>query len=128
MSAGKYTEVPWSVFADRKSQTVAIDIGANPSGGSPCIVHWMGFDSCDLPFTKRLANAKRIVACHNACIGMADPEAGINALRTQRGDLLEALLSCVAAIERTAHCTEADRLAAAKQARAAIANATGAQS
>jgi hypothetical protein len=43
-------------------------------------------------------------------------------------ELLEALHTCVAAIERTHHVDQAGRLAAADVARAAIAKATGAAS
>jgi hypothetical protein len=63
-------------------------------------------------------------------IGFPSSEAGrANAnLIAAAPALLEALLGCVAAIERTAHCTEAERLAAADKARAAIAKALGEQS
>jgi len=36
-------------------------------------------------------HAKHIVACHNACIGMIDPEAEIAQPRQDKADLVEAL-------------------------------------
>lgn len=103
------------------SVAVALDFGAN----NPCM---------------REANARRLVACWNACEGIStdDIEAhSVNIIHklhddaakrvlSERDELLEALLGCIAAIERTAHCTEADRFAAADKARAAIAKAGGA--
>jgi hypothetical protein len=54
----------WSAFVKVRSKTVAVDIGSEPSGRTPCVVHWTGFDCSDLPFTKQVANARLIAACH----------------------------------------------------------------
>lgn len=62
MSAAKQTPGPWSLFIDRKSKTISIDIGAEPTGRRPCVIGWSGFDSCDLPFGSRVANARLIAA------------------------------------------------------------------
>lgn len=51
----------------------------------------MGRDVVD----EDLANAARIVACVNACAGMADPASEISALKAQRDELLAA---CKAAL------------------------------
>ena len=40
------------------------------------------------PLDERLANARRIVACVNACEGMEDPAAEIAELKRQRDELL----------------------------------------
>jgi hypothetical protein len=44
----------------------------------------------------------------------------LHQVELQRDELLEALWSCITVIERTQHCTEADRLTAATNARATI--------
>ena len=49
---------------------------------------------CDCDHDK--ANANRIVACVNACAGMADPASEIAALKAQRDELLEACKSAIA--------------------------------
>lgn len=59
----------------------------------------------------------------------ARADTGIAAAPTpaaQPNPLRAALLKCIAAIERTAHCSEADRLAAADEARQALAQEGGA--
>lgn len=58
------TPSEWSAFVKGRSKTVAVDIGSEPSGRTPCVVHWTGFDCSDLPFTKQAANARLIAACH----------------------------------------------------------------
>ena len=53
---------------------------------------------------ERQANARRIVACWNACICISDPES----LRTQRDELAKALQELLDGIERTpCRCDEA---------------------
>lgn len=54
----------WSAFVKGRSKTVAVDIGSEPSGRTPCVVHWTGFDCSDLPFAKQAANAHLIAACN----------------------------------------------------------------
>jgi len=52
------TPGPWSAFVI--GNTVAVDIGPTPTGSNPCIVHWMGFESCDMPKKYRKTNAAYI--------------------------------------------------------------------
>ncbi len=61
MSKPKHTPGPWSVY-DGLGQTLAVCIGDEANGKRPCIVDWPGFDSCDLPFAQKRANAHLIAA------------------------------------------------------------------
>jgi hypothetical protein len=65
----EHSKEPWSVYSAGK--TLSISIGKNPNGARPNVVDWTGFDSCDLPLKTQKANAKRIVACVNACAGVS---------------------------------------------------------
>lgn len=58
----KHTPAPWSAFVSRKSKTIAVCIGDDANGRRPCIVDWPGFDSCDLPISQKVANARLIAA------------------------------------------------------------------
>lgn len=60
MSAARHTPGPWSVFI--RGKTIAVDIGPVAIGSNPCVVHWSGFDGCDLPISQRKANALLISA------------------------------------------------------------------
>lgn len=60
MSKAEHTAGPWSVY--KFGETLSVCIGAEPDGLRPCIVDWPGFDSCNLPFEERLANAHLIAA------------------------------------------------------------------
>lgn len=59
------------------------------------------------------ADARRIVACWNACEGMVNPKAEINVLRTQRDELLEALQQAIAWID--GENTPIDQLSKARE-------------
>ncbi len=59
-TTGKHTAGPWSVFVG--SRVVQIDIGADPSGRSPCVVSWPGFDNTGLTADENRANARLIAA------------------------------------------------------------------
>lgn len=74
------TPGPWSAFV--VGTTVAVDIGAYPSGSNPCIVHWTGFDSCGLPKKYWKKNAYFIAAANPAAIlAMLDE---LQTLRSER--------------------------------------------
>ena len=74
------TPGPWSAFV--VGNTVSVDIGDKPTGASKCIVHWMGFDSCDLPKKAWKANARLIAAANPAAILALLDE--LHALRSER--------------------------------------------
>ena len=57
----QHTKGPWSAFIG-KNGTIAIDIGAKPSGTMPCIVNWTGFSDSDLSIAQCKANARLIAA------------------------------------------------------------------
>ena len=66
------------------------------------IVHWMGFDPSNRSLSERKANARRLVACWNACDVMADPEEeiaqvmeNVRVARKERDELIAALRACV---------------------------------
>ena len=90
----KHTQEPWQVHHD-------IDAGEWPmimSGGvvdgkiianvNPKSFCCVGGDFVEMPSAD---NARRIVACVNACAGMGDPTAEIAELKRQRDELLAAL-------------------------------------
>ena len=56
----KHTPGPWSVYSGKG--VIQVDIGPRATGHRPCIVHWSGFDSNDLPRQKDAANARLIAA------------------------------------------------------------------
>lgn len=77
------------------------------------VVFWTGFDSGDLPLQVKAANARRIVACVNACKGISTAELEVmppdmdwfegitkqrDLLRQQRDQLVEALRSTLARV------------------------------
>ena len=64
MSKTEHTPTPYTVYA--KGTTIAIDIGATPTGKNPCIVHWTGFDANDLSAARDKANADFIVLACNS--------------------------------------------------------------
>lgn len=98
-----HTPGPWAAFVDRQSKTVAVNIGAEPNGRRPCIVDWVGFDSCGLPLNQRIANARLIAAAP---------------------DLLEALKAMLSLARRDAPQLAGKTMGYAE---AAIAKATGEQ-
>ena len=71
----KHTLGPWEVYHQplRPQLSMRKIIEIQRQGGE-AIIAWSGFDSCELPEKTKLANAKRIVACVNACVGI-NPEA-----------------------------------------------------
>ena len=58
-------------------------------------VHYFESINAEIAFTGKsdesMANSSRIIACVNACAGMADPDAEIAELKRQRDELLAAM-------------------------------------
>ena len=69
-----HTLGPWKVYHKRLRPQFKTKIIEIQRQGGEAIIAWPGFDSCDLPKGVKLANARRIVACVNACAGI-NPEA-----------------------------------------------------
>lgn len=58
----EHTPSPWSVFNGNNGETLAICIGDDSNGKTPCIVNWMGFDSNQIPRKQNIANTHLIAA------------------------------------------------------------------
>ena len=95
----EHTKEPWVLYHEivGKRHFVQIDIGTR-TGRNPCIVHDAGFDANDLGGKQNAINARRIVACVNACAGMEKPKEWIDECerlrdqyKSQRDELLAAL-------------------------------------
>lgn len=89
----EHTKEPWSHFNSGRTNAIY-------DGGRREIVAWMGFDRSDRSKSEHRANARRIVACVNACAGIptarlecgaADVLAYSMELKQQRDELLAAL-------------------------------------
>ena len=63
-----HTKEPWSVYA--AGDIICVEPRKQATGYRPNIVDWTGFDSNEMPHTKSLANARRIVDCVNALAGL----------------------------------------------------------
>lgn len=131
----KHTQEPWQVHHD-------IDAGEWPmimSGGvvdgkiianvNPKSFCCVGGDFVEMPSAD---NARRIVACVNACAGMGDPTAEIAELKRQRDELLAALEAFSNYIhaeqcstDGPVHYSDGQLTALAVMARKAIAKAKG---
>lgn len=104
-----HTPEPWSVVTPHPGQFAIVPENRQKHATTHTLAYIRDFQSNDE------ANAARIVACVNACEGIADPGAV--------PDLLEALKSALDIMEgREAGSERVDAIA---QARAAIARATG---
>ena len=66
MSEQLHTREPWHLYHENK----VIEIHDGTSDAKSSIVFWTGFDAGDKPHKEKLANARRIVACINACAGI----------------------------------------------------------
>lgn len=75
---GEYTPEPWELFS--KGTTIAVMDRSRKE-----IVHWAGFDSSHFRIKTQRANARRIVACVNACKGIET-----ETLEQHEGELIEA--------------------------------------
>ena len=56
----KHTPAPWSIY--NVGSTLAIDIGEEPTGVTPNVVNWPGFDGNGLSRKQNVANARLISA------------------------------------------------------------------
>jgi len=105
----KHTPGPWEVDADNiHAGNVATLHGDNGTFAEIWSRQWLTEQHCD-----QHANASRIVACVNACEGIADPSAVPG--------LLEACKSALALIEIS---TDYKGMSTSRELRAAIAKAT----
>lgn len=123
-----HTPGPWVVHDDPKDGWPMIMAG----GLAGRIVANVNPESCQdissIPAFVRMpanANAARIVACVNACEGMADPAAEIAKLRAQNAELLAALTEMVRIWDGPRERAAVGFAAAVSTARAAIAKAQG---
>ena len=55
-----HTPGPWAHFDMGDIQ--GVDVGQEANGENPCIVHWSGFENCELPMDECAANARLISA------------------------------------------------------------------
>lgn len=87
-----WTKEPW----EQDERYIVAELPSGRPGGEVII-------SCqptttrreDYPASERIANAARVVACVNACAGMADPAAEISRLRAALGERLMAMRGIV---------------------------------
>lgn len=77
----EHTPEPWSVF-NPESANPGIDGKGDPRYAT-VVIYGDKEDRCGIQGKYPLANARRIVACVNACAGMADPSAEIARLRAE---------------------------------------------
>ena len=78
----KHTPGPWKLWGDKEA--IVMDCPLHSKHGFIAVM------ACNEDVSARTssANAKRIVTCVNACVGMEDPAAEIEKLRRQRDELL----------------------------------------
>ena len=82
----EHTPEPWGLFS-RHGTTAIVDVDdANKE-----IVAWMGFDRSEIPKRVHKANARRIVACVNACKGMTTEE--LERCGDSMGNFMAAIIS-----------------------------------
>lgn len=87
----KHTPEPWqTAYRERRDGTFLHEV-FDANGETIASVAWHRVVTPLGIGTDRVDNARRIVACVNACAGMEDPEAEIVNLKLQRAELLDAL-------------------------------------
>ena len=84
----RHTPEPWTVFKDEYGIPVQTRFYIKKSIATICAMN-----SPCLLYAKGEKDAKRIVACINACAGMEDPAAEITKLRDNQKVLVDALES-----------------------------------
>ena len=89
----EHTPEPWRVG---RPGTVVSDTPVPGMGGSDAVEYYGGHLIGESIIEE---NARRIVACVNACAGMGDPTAEIAELKRQRDELLAALEEAVKYLE-----------------------------
>jgi hypothetical protein len=104
--ADHYDEGDWSIGTCEMDRTIAEN--------APCIPR--------LPTSESAANARRIVACVNACAGMDDPAAGIARLKAREAEMREAIVGSLITLRSSMGNTNKVMYTEAKLSRALLAH------
>lgn len=137
----KHTPEPWATdYRERPDGMFAQEV-FDANGETIATLAWFPVDSGVGTTTNREANARRIVACVNACIGVSNGElamttmsavlARMNEAEQQRDELLAALVNAKESLERCYDVTDwpcngsTDQDKAIAMASAAITKTTG---